>query len=119
MARTSKPARSYRLTSCSGDSSPSERVVCAWRAQQSQVPGAANGFEIAAIDGNPNSRRLESLVAAPYDHDFRIEGGTNMEDYELEEIEFWRKLEEESLRRGSMRRRSAGAAAVLTILAGP
>src|SRR6266550_2869929 len=78
MARTSKPARSYRLTSSSGESSPSERVVCAWRAQRSHVPVAANGFESAAIDANPNSRRLESRVVASYDRDFRIdEGGTS------------------------------------------
>ena len=42
-----------------------------------------------------------------------------MEDYELEEIEFWRKLEEESMSRGSMLRRSAAAAFGLTILSGP
>ena len=42
-----------------------------------------------------------------------------MEDYELEEIEFWRKLEEESMSRGSMLRRSAAAAVGLTILSGP
>jgi putative spermidine/putrescine transport system substrate-binding protein len=42
-----------------------------------------------------------------------------MEDYELEEIEFWRKLEEESMSRSSMLRRSAGAALGLTILSGP
>jgi putative spermidine/putrescine transport system substrate-binding protein len=42
-----------------------------------------------------------------------------MEDYELEEIEFWAKLEEESMSRGSMLRRSAAAAFGLTILSGP
>src|SRR5947208_10140788 len=42
-----------------------------------------------------------------------------MEEYELEEIEFWRKLEEESMSRGSMLRRSAAAAFGLTILSGP
>jgi putative spermidine/putrescine transport system substrate-binding protein len=42
-----------------------------------------------------------------------------MEDYELQEIEFWRKLEEESMSRSAMLRRSAAAAAGLTILAGP
>jgi len=42
-----------------------------------------------------------------------------MEDHELEEIEFWRKLEEESMSRSSMLRRSAGAALGLTILSGP
>src|SRR5437667_5704862 len=75
MAKTSKPVRSYRLTSSSGDSSPSERVVCAWRAQRSHFPVAAKGFEVAAIEANPNSRRLESQVAAPYDRGFRIDRG--------------------------------------------
>ena len=42
-----------------------------------------------------------------------------MEDYELDEIEFWRKLEEESMSRGSMLRRGAAAALGLTILSGP
>ena len=42
-----------------------------------------------------------------------------MEDYELQEIEFWRKLEEESMSRSAMLRRSAAAAAGLTILSGP
>ncbi len=42
-----------------------------------------------------------------------------MEDYELQEIEFWRKLEEESMSRSSMLRRSAAAAFGLTILSSP
>jgi putative spermidine/putrescine transport system substrate-binding protein len=42
-----------------------------------------------------------------------------MEDYELQEIEFWRKLEEESMSRNSMLRRSAAAAFGLTILSSP
>jgi putative spermidine/putrescine transport system substrate-binding protein len=42
-----------------------------------------------------------------------------MEDYELQEVEFWRKLEEESMSRSSMLRRSAAAAVGLTILSGP
>jgi putative spermidine/putrescine transport system substrate-binding protein len=42
-----------------------------------------------------------------------------MEDYELQEIEFWRKLEEESMSRSAMLRRSAAAAAGLTILSSP
>jgi len=42
-----------------------------------------------------------------------------MEDYELQEVEFWRKLEEESISRSSMLRRSAAAAVGLTILSGP
>ena len=42
-----------------------------------------------------------------------------MEDYELEELEFWRRLEEESMSRSSMLRRSAAAAVGLTILSGP
>src|SRR6266550_4378665 len=119
MARTSKPARSYRLTSSSGDSSPSERVVCAWRAHRTHVPVAANGFELAAIHANPNSRRLESQVTAPYDRGFRIEEGGRVEDHELQEIEFWRKLEEESMSRSSMLRRGAAAAFGLTILSTP
>jgi putative spermidine/putrescine transport system substrate-binding protein len=42
-----------------------------------------------------------------------------VEDYELQEIEFWRKLEEESMSRNAMLRRSAAAAFGLTILASP
>jgi putative spermidine/putrescine transport system substrate-binding protein len=42
-----------------------------------------------------------------------------MEDYELQEVEFWRKLEEESISRGAMLRRSAAAAFGLTILSSP
>ena len=42
-----------------------------------------------------------------------------MEDNEFQEIEFWRKLEEESMSRSSMLRRSAAAAFGLTILSGP
>ncbi len=42
-----------------------------------------------------------------------------MEDYELQEIEFWRKLEEESMSRSAMLRRSAATAFGLTILASP
>jgi putative spermidine/putrescine transport system substrate-binding protein len=42
-----------------------------------------------------------------------------MEDYELQEVEFWRKLDEESMSRSSMLRRSAAAAVGLTILSGP
>jgi putative spermidine/putrescine transport system substrate-binding protein len=42
-----------------------------------------------------------------------------VEDYELQEVEFWRKLEEESMSRSTMLRRSAGAAFGLTILSSP
>src|SRR5216684_3714033 len=42
-----------------------------------------------------------------------------MEDYELQEVEFWRKLDEESMSRNAMLRRSAAAAVGLTILSGP
>jgi len=42
-----------------------------------------------------------------------------MEDHELQEVEFWRKLEEEGMSRAQMLRRSAAAAVGLTILAGP
>ena len=42
-----------------------------------------------------------------------------MEDYEVQEVEFWRKLEEEGMSRSAMLRRSAAAAAGLTILSGP
>ena len=42
-----------------------------------------------------------------------------MEDYELQAIEFWRKLEEESVSRSAMLRRSAAAAFGLTILSSP
>ena len=37
-----------------------------------------------------------------------------MEDYEAQEVEFWRKLEEEDISRSSMLRRSAAAAFGLT-----
>ena len=39
-----------------------------------------------------------------------------MEDYEAQEVEFWRKLEEEDISRSSMLRRSAAAAFGLTVL---
>lgn len=42
-----------------------------------------------------------------------------MEDYELQEEEFWGKLHEEGMSRAQMLRRSAGAAAGLTILSSP
>jgi putative spermidine/putrescine transport system substrate-binding protein len=42
-----------------------------------------------------------------------------MEDYELQEVEFWQKLEEESMSRSAMLRRSAAAAFGLTILSSP
>src|SRR5712691_5010186 len=42
-----------------------------------------------------------------------------MEDYELQEIELWRKLEEEAISRSAMLRRSAAAAFGLTILSSP
>src|SRR5918911_2884894 len=42
-----------------------------------------------------------------------------MEDYELQEIEFWRKLEEETMSRSGMLRRSAAAAFGLTVLSSP
>jgi putative spermidine/putrescine transport system substrate-binding protein len=42
-----------------------------------------------------------------------------MEDWELQEVEFWRKLEEESMSRNAMLRRGVAAAAGLTILSGP
>jgi putative spermidine/putrescine transport system substrate-binding protein len=42
-----------------------------------------------------------------------------VEDYELQEIEFWRKLEEESMSRSVMLRRSAATAFGLTILSSP
>ena len=42
-----------------------------------------------------------------------------MEDYELQEEEFWRKLDEESMSRNAMLRRSAAAAFGLTVIASP
>jgi putative spermidine/putrescine transport system substrate-binding protein len=42
-----------------------------------------------------------------------------MEDYELQEEEFWRKLDEESLTRNAMLRRSAAAAFGLTVISSP
>ncbi len=42
-----------------------------------------------------------------------------MEDYEAQELEFWRKLDEEGISRSQMLRRSAAAAMGLTILSSP
>ena len=42
-----------------------------------------------------------------------------MEDYEHQEVEFWRKLWETDISRSQMLKRSAAAAAGLTVLAGP
>jgi len=42
-----------------------------------------------------------------------------MEDFEAQEIEFWRKLEEEGMSRAQILKRSAAAAAGLTVLASP
>jgi putative spermidine/putrescine transport system substrate-binding protein len=42
-----------------------------------------------------------------------------MEDYEHQEVEFWRKLEEGEMSRGQMLKRSVAAAAGLTILSSP
>ena len=42
-----------------------------------------------------------------------------MEDYEAQEQEFWRKLEEEEMSRSAMLKRSIAAAAGLTILSAP
>jgi putative spermidine/putrescine transport system substrate-binding protein len=42
-----------------------------------------------------------------------------MEEYEAQEVEFWRKLEEEDMSRSQMLRRSAAAAFGLTILSTP
>ena len=42
-----------------------------------------------------------------------------MEDYEAQEQEFWRKLEEEDMSRSAMLKRSFAAAAGLTILSVP
>lgn len=42
-----------------------------------------------------------------------------MEDFEAQEIEFWRKLEEEGMSRAQVLKRSAAAAAGLTVLASP
>ena len=41
-----------------------------------------------------------------------------MEDYEEQEVEFWRKLHEEDISRGTMLKRSAAAAFGLTVLGG-
>ena len=41
-----------------------------------------------------------------------------MEDYEEQEVEFWAKLAEEDISRGTMLRRSAAAAFGLTVLGG-
>jgi putative spermidine/putrescine transport system substrate-binding protein len=42
-----------------------------------------------------------------------------MEDYEAQELEFWRKLDEEGMSRSQMLKRSVAAAAGLTILSSP
>jgi putative spermidine/putrescine transport system substrate-binding protein len=43
----------------------------------------------------------------------------SMEDHEEQEVEFWRKLDEEGISRSQMLKRSVAAAAGLTILSGP
>ena len=42
-----------------------------------------------------------------------------MEDYEAQELEFWRKLDEKEMSRSQMLKRSVAAAAGLTVLASP
>lgn len=42
-----------------------------------------------------------------------------MEDYEAQELEFWRKLDEEGMSRSQMLKRSVAAAAGLTVLSSP
>ena len=42
-----------------------------------------------------------------------------MEDYEAQEVEFWRKLEEMDMSRSQMLKRSVAAAAGLTVLSAP
>ena len=42
-----------------------------------------------------------------------------MEDWEAQDVEFWRKLDEEGISRSAMLRRSAAAAFGLTLLASP
>src|SRR5258708_21041070 len=48
-----------------------------------------------------------------------IHRGGHMEDYEEQEVEFWRKREEMDMSRASMLRRSVAAAAGLTVLSTP
>src|SRR2546427_12752664 len=50
---------------------------------------------------------------------FRGPGGFRMEEYEEQEVEFWRKLEETDMSRSQMLKRSVAAAAGLTVLASP
>ena len=42
-----------------------------------------------------------------------------MEDYEAQELEFWRKLDEGGMSRSQMLKRSVAAAAGLTVLSSP
>ena len=42
-----------------------------------------------------------------------------MEDHEEQEVEFWRKLDEEGMSRSQMLKRSIAAAAGLTVLSSP
>ena len=42
-----------------------------------------------------------------------------MEDHEEQEVEFWRKLDEEGMSRSQMLKRSIAAAAGLTVLSAP
>ena len=42
-----------------------------------------------------------------------------MEDHEEQEVEFWRKLDEEGISRSQMLKRSIAAAAGLTVLSAP
>src|SRR5437868_9333081 len=54
-----------------------------------------------------------------YSFTFADREGFRMEEYEEQELEFWRKLEETDMSRSQMLKRSIAAAAGLTVLASP
>src|SRR5204863_3907133 len=69
---------------------------------------------------DPGPGDIELAPQPAYDRPQHTPGEEEpMEDYELQEIEFWRKLEEESMSRSAMLRRSAAAAAGLTVMSSP
>src|SRR5207245_3334060 len=94
-------------------------------AYRRNTPGSAKGHPAGAMEttrdrsgpvttSSLNCRSNQPTIEPPL-----TPGGDRMEDYELQEVEFWRKLEEESLSRSAMLRRSAAAAVGLTVLSSP
>src|SRR5207342_539638 len=93
-----------------GASSPSERVECVCSPQRSQIPSVAQGPIIERLSYHSfTSPRASRTI------DLSHPGGVFVEDYQEQEYEFWRRLEEESLDRRKLLRRGLAAGAGLTI----